>query len=83
MILSNGHPFGDLKRIAVHNQNYEMAAYIRDVERDIINNIKYGQKIPNKYFKSLNDRLIVVDGYRHYKSWLRKIKIKSIYGTKR
>lgn len=83
MILSNGHPFGDLKRIAVHNQNYEMAAFIRDVERDIITNVKYGQKIPNKYFKILNDRLIGVGGYRHYKNWLRKIKIKSIYDTKR
>ena len=83
MILISGNPFSDLKRIAVTNQDYEMAAYIRDVERDIITNVKYGQKIPNKYFKILNDRLIVVSGYRYYKIWLRKIKIKSIYDTKR
>jgi len=80
MILNNGHPFGDFKRKAIENQHYELAAYIRDVERTIISDIKYGQKIPAKYFQDLHKRLHKrVNGYNLYKSFMRRVKIQQIY----
>jgi hypothetical protein len=83
MILNNGHPFGDFKRKAIENQHYELAAYIRDVERTIISDIKYGQKIPTKYFQDLHKRINKrVSGYNLYKSWMRRVKIQQIYDYK-
>jgi hypothetical protein len=87
MILNNGHPFGDFKRKAIENQYYELAAYIRDVERTIISDVKYGQNIPAKYFQDLHKRLLNdyqninkrVSGYNLYKSWMRRVKIQQIY----
>jgi hypothetical protein len=79
MLYNTTNPFSELKQKAVQNQHYEMAAYIRDIERDIIRNLKYGDKIPSEYFKKLNDILKGVGGYNFYKPWLRKIKINTIY----
>ena len=81
MILSY-NTFTDLKSMAVKKQYWELAAFVRDIERKITREVNIGEVIPNNYFQDLHKLLINYNNRSYiiiYKKWFRKLKIKNLY----